>query len=85
MARASNRTNRSVRRLTLITIVFLPLSLLASIGGMSEWSMMTGPDNWRLTYPLFLLAMVVIGALSYFLLKWIIRRDDRADSDITDD
>lgn len=81
MARASNRTNRSVRRLTLITIVFLPLSLLASIGGMSEWSMMTGPENWRFTYPLFLLAMVVVGALSYFLLKWIIRRDDRTDSD----
>ena len=33
------------------------------------------------TYPLFLLAMVVVGALSYFLLKWIIRRDDRTDSD----
>jgi len=81
MARASNRTNRSVRRLTLITIVFLPLSLLASIGGMSEWSMMTGPENWRFTYPLFLLAMVVVGALSYFFLKWIIRRDDRTDSD----
>ncbi|NTU76975.1 MAG: magnesium transporter CorA family protein [Alphaproteobacteria bacterium] len=77
MARASNRTNRSVRRLTLITIVFLPLSLLASIGGMSEWSMMTGPENWRITYPLFLLAMVLIGAVSYFFLKWIIRKDDR--------
>ena len=80
MARASNRTNRSVRRLTLITIVFLPLSLLASIGGMSEWSMMTGPENWRFTYPLFLLAMVVIGAISYFLLKWIISRDDKSDN-----
>lgn len=85
MARASNRTNRSVRRLTLITIVFLPLSLLASIGGMSEWSMMTGPDNWRVTYPLFLLAMVAVGALSYFFLKWIIRRDDRSDTDQGDE
>ena len=85
MARASNRTNRSVRRLTLITIVFLPLSLLASIGGMSEWSMMTGPDNWRFSYPLFLVAMVVIGALSYFFLKRIIQKDDKADSDGTDE
>ena len=85
MARASNRTNRSVRRLTLITIVFLPLSLLASIGGMSEWSMMTGPENWRFTYPLFLLAMGVIGAVSYFLLKWIIRKDDRSDNDGMED
>jgi len=23
--------------------------------------MMTGPHNWRISYPLFLLAMVVIG------------------------
>jgi len=84
MARASNRTNRSVRRLTLITIVFLPLSLLASIGGMSEWSMMTGPENWRFTYPLFLLGMVAIGAISYFFLKWIINRDDKSDNDMTD-
>jgi len=39
MSRAANRTNRSVRRLTLITTIFMPLSLLAGIGGMSEWSM----------------------------------------------
>ncbi|PKL74113.1 MAG: Mg2+/Co2+ transporter [Candidatus Melainabacteria bacterium HGW-Melainabacteria-1] len=84
MARASNRTNRSVRRLTLITIVFLPLSLLASIGGMSEWTMMTGAENWRITYPLFLLGLVLIGTLSYFLLKWIIRHDDHSDNDGTD-
>ena len=85
MARASNRTNRSVRRLTLITIVFLPLSLLASIGGMSEWTMMTGPENWRVSYPLFLLAMVVIGTASYFYLKLAIRKDDRSNSEGTDE
>jgi len=84
MARAANRTNRSVRRLTFITTVFLPLSLLAGIGGMSEWSMMTGPQNWRITYPLFLLAMVVIGTVCYYFLKRIIKRDD-AKSDSEDD
>jgi magnesium transporter len=84
MSRAANRTNRSVRRLTFITTVFLPLSLLAGIGGMSEWSMMTGPANWRITYPLFLLAMVVIGVVCYFFLKRIIKRDDEK-SDSKDD
>jgi len=84
MSRSSNRTNRSVRRLTFITTIFLPLSLLAGIGGMSEWSMMTGPENWRFTYPLFLLAMAVIGAVSYFLLKWMVMRDDKS-SDGEDD
>jgi len=76
MAHAANRTNRSVRRLTFITTIFMPLSLLAGIGGMSEWSMMTGPENWRVAYPVFLLSMAVIGIISYYLLKWMIRRDD---------
>jgi magnesium transporter len=74
MADVANRTNRSVRRLTLITTVFLPLSLLAGIGGMSEWSMMTGPHNWRAAYPLFMLGMAVIGAVNYVLLRWVERK-----------
>jgi magnesium transporter len=69
MTRTSNETNASVRRLTLITTVFMPLTLLAGIGGMSEWSMMTGPSNWKIAYPLFLLAMVVIGILIYQFIK----------------
>ena len=42
MARAANDTNVTVRRLTFITTIFMPLTLLAGIGGMSEWTMMTG-------------------------------------------
>ncbi len=74
MTRAANDTNVTVRRLTFITTIFMPLSLLAGIGGMSEWSMMTGPANWKVSYPLFLLAMLVIGIANYYLLKWIDRR-----------
>jgi magnesium transporter len=77
MTKAANDTNLIVRRLTFITTIFMPLTLLAGIGGMSEWSMMTGPQNWRLAYPAFLLAMVVLGVLNYFLIKWIEKRRDR--------
>ena len=69
MAEVANRTNATVRRLTLITTVFMPLTLLAGIGGMSEWSMMTGPSNWRIAYPAFILGMAVIGAVNYWMLK----------------
>jgi hypothetical protein len=31
--------------------------------------MMTGPENWKFSYPLFLLAMVVLGLVNYYLLK----------------
>ncbi len=74
MSRAANATNASVRRLTLITTIFMPLTLLAGIGGMSEWSMMTGPRNWPIAYPAFMLAMVVIGAANYWWLRRLERR-----------
>ena len=70
MAKAANDTNATVRRLTFITTIFMPLSLLAGIGGMSEWSMMTGPENWKFSYPMFLIAMVGLGLANYYLLKW---------------
>ncbi len=74
MTKAANDTNITVRRLTVINTIFMPLTLLAGIGGMSEYSMMTGAANWRIAYPAFLLAMVVIGVADYFILKWIDRR-----------
>jgi magnesium transporter len=69
MTKMSNDTNSSVRRLTLIATIFMPLTLIASIGGMSEWSMMTGTSNWKIAYPFFLLGMVVIGVVNYYLIK----------------
>jgi magnesium transporter len=74
MTRATQETNVTVRRLTLITTIFMPLTLLAGIGGMSEWSMMTGASNWRTAYPAFLGAMVLLGLANYYTLKRLERR-----------
>jgi magnesium transporter len=74
MTKAANITNITVRRLTFITTIFMPLTLLAGIGGMSEWSMMTGPENWKISYPLFMAGMAVTGVVNYYLLKWIDQR-----------
>jgi magnesium transporter len=74
MTKVSNETNASVRRLTLIATIFMPLTLLAGIGGMSEWTMMTGPDNWKISYPMFILGMVVIGMLDFILIRLIEKR-----------
>ncbi|MDO8805520.1 MAG: CorA family divalent cation transporter, partial [Elusimicrobiota bacterium] len=71
MSQIANRTNTTVRRLTFITTIFMPLTLLAGIGGMSEWSMMTGPANWKIAYPAFILGMAVIGALTYAVLRYM--------------
>jgi magnesium transporter len=75
MTKMSNETNSSVRRLTLMATIFMPLTLLASIGGMSEWSMMTNPENWRISYPLFLLGMVVIGVVNYYVIRRIEKKN----------
>jgi hypothetical protein len=37
--------------------------------------MMTGPHNWRIAYPAFLLGMGVIGLVNYYLLNWIDKRN----------
>ncbi len=55
----NNSMNNLLRKLTLINVVFLPLNLIASIGGMSEFSMMTAGTPWWVSYPVFLLVMMV--------------------------
>ena len=42
---------------------------VAGIGGMSEYSIMTGPEHWRIAYPAFIVVMVMLGITSYFLLR----------------
>jgi magnesium transporter len=70
MTKMSNETNATVKRLTLITTVFMPLTLLASIGGMSEWTMMTGgAEHWKTSYTLFIIGMIIIGGINLLLIK----------------
>ena len=76
MTKVSNETNASVRRLTLIATIFMPLTLIASVGGMSEWSMMTGPSNWKIAYPLFLLGLGIIALINYYLIRKL-EKDNR--------
>jgi magnesium transporter len=64
----NNNMSILLRKLTIINIVFLPLNLIAGIGGMSEFSMMTQGIHWRISYFGFVLGIVLIGWLTYFLL-----------------
>lgn len=63
------KNNKSVTRLTFVNAIFMPLTLIAGIGGMSEWSMMTGSENWRIAYPMFLLLCVVLGFVTFLILR----------------
>ena len=77
MTKMSNDTNLSVRRLTMVATIFMPLTLIAGIGGMSEWTMMTGQENWRISYPLFLVGVAVVAVLNYLLIIFIEKRSGK--------
>lgn len=74
MAQAADNTNKTIRRLTFITTVFMPMTLIAGIGGMSEYTAVTGSENWRLAYGLLMLFFLIMGILSYRWLKGIDRK-----------
>ncbi|NMC63896.1 MAG: magnesium transporter CorA family protein [SAR324 cluster bacterium] len=69
MTMAANKTNQVMRRLTLITTIFMPLTLLAGIGGMSEYTMMTGVENWRMSYLVLFIVMIMVGVVNFWILK----------------
>ncbi len=68
------KNNKSVTRLTFVNAIFMPLTLIAGIGGMSEWSMMTWSQNWRIAYPLFLLLCAVLGFVTFWIFRKLIMR-----------
>jgi magnesium transporter len=63
------KSNKSVTRLTFVNSIFMPLTVIAGIGGMSERSMMTGPHNWKIAYPLFIILCIIIAYITYLLLR----------------
>jgi magnesium transporter len=66
----SNNLNVLMKQLTVLSVVFMPLNVLAGIGGMSEFSMMTQGLDWRISYTAFTLGMVVLGYATYLILQF---------------
>lgn len=65
----NNNMNMLIRKLTIISIVFMPLNIIASMGGMSEYTIFTQKLSWPVSYALFSLGMIVIGVITYTLIK----------------
>ena len=61
--------NKRVNQLTVFSVVFMPINILAGVGGMSEFSMMTEGTPWPLAYGGLLLGSAFIGLITYVLLK----------------
>ncbi len=69
--------NRRINQLTIFGVVFMPINILAGIGGMSEFSMMTQGVPWPLAYGVFLLGASLMGGATYVALKHFEKRQVR--------
>jgi len=69
--------NKDIKRLTVLSVVFMPLNILAGIGGMSEFSMMTQGVAWPIAYGYLMLAMLVLGGFTFIGLRLYERRKNR--------
>jgi magnesium transporter len=72
----NNNVNVLIKRLTIINIIFMPLTLLTSIGGMSEYTvMMQGLGFGAVAaYILLLIGLVGVGFLTYFLMDFLLKK-----------
>ena len=66
--------NKDIKRLTIISVVFMPLNVLAGIGGMSEFTMMTEGVPWPIAYSTFAVALITIGWLTFAGLRFLENR-----------
>jgi magnesium transporter len=72
--------NKDLKRLTVISVVFMPLNVLASIGGMSEFTMMTQGIPWPIAYSGFSIGLMAIGWMTYAGLRFFEKRKIKNDS-----
>ncbi len=72
--------NQRVSKLTTISVIFMPINIVAGIGGMSEFSMMTQGVPWPLAYAGFTVGMMLVGAATFFALRHYERRTALAQS-----
>lgn len=66
--------NQRVSKLTTISVIFMPINILAGIGGMSEFSMMTHSIPWPLAYAAFMAGMMGVGWATFLVLRYYERK-----------
>ena len=67
----SNNLAVIMKYLAIINVVFLPLMVITSLGGMSEFTMMTSGIWWPHAYSALALVLVVLGYVTYLLVRKI--------------
>ncbi len=66
--------NKTMKQLTVLSVIFMPLNVLAGMFGMSEFSMMTQGIPWPIAYGAFAVGMVIVAWITYHLLRYFEKR-----------
>jgi magnesium transporter len=66
----SNRLNVVMKQLTVVATIFMPLTLITGIYGMNLTKAMWPSPEWSWSFPLVMVACVVIVIGMLYLLKW---------------
>lgn len=66
----SNNLNIMMKNLNALVIAVAIPSFFASMGGMSELTTLTGAE-WKIAYPLFMLAMIGLGSGTFYLVRYL--------------
>ena len=65
----SNNLNYMMKNLNALVISVAIPSFFAAVGGMSEFSSMIGFGNWKYGYAIFLICMILIGIITFVIIK----------------
>ncbi|CAK0759397.1 Magnesium transporter [Gammaproteobacteria bacterium] len=69
--------NKVIKRLTIVSVVFMPLNVLSGIGGMSEFSAITQDIPKSISYSAFVIGLGIVGWLTHLLLQFFENREIR--------
>lgn len=72
--------NKVIKQLTVLSVVFMPLNIIAGMGGMSEFSMMTQGIPWPFSYGAFTIGMGITAWITFLLLRFFEKRKLRSTS-----
>lgn len=65
----NNNMNQLIKQLTILSVVFMPLNVVAGVGGMSEFSGWTSGVPWPVSYGLLTVGLGVVAWLTWWILK----------------
>lgn len=69
MSVSSNNLSVIMKYLAIINVVFLPLTVITGIGGMSEFTAMTEGIWWPHAYGALIIGMIATGMITYLVIR----------------